>query len=49
MTGAIWININTKTVYKKPRYSAKQKFAQYLMASSKTEEVRKLIFIPKYI
>ena len=49
MTGAIWINVNTKRVYKmkKTRYLAKQKFAQYLMTSSKIEEVRKFLFIPK--
>ena len=49
MTGAIWINVNTKRVYKmkKTRYLAKQKSAQYLMTSSKIEEVRTFLFIPK--
>ena len=50
MTGPIWINKNTKRVYKmkkKTRYLAKQKFAQCLMTSSKIEEVRKFLFIPK--
>ena len=47
MTGAIWINVNTMRVYKmkKTRYSAKQKSAQYLMMSSKIEEVRTFLFI----
>ena len=47
MTGAIWINVNKKTVYKmkKARYLAKQKSAQYLMTPSKIEEVRTFLFI----
>ena len=49
MTGAIWINVNIKRVYKmkKTRYLVKQKSAQYLMVSSKIEEVRTFPFIPK--
>ena len=50
MTGAIWVNVNTKRVYKmkkKTRYLAKQKFAQYLMSSSKIAEVKKFIFVLK--
>ena len=50
MTGPIWINLNTKKVYKmkkKTRYLKKQKFAQYLMTYSKIEDVRKFFFIPK--
>ena len=49
MTGAIWINVNKKRVYKmkKTRYLSKQKSVQYLMTSSKIEEVRTFLFIPK--
>ena len=49
MIGAIWINVNTKRVYKvkKTRYLAKQKSSQYLMTLSKIEEVRTFLFIPK--
>ena len=49
MIGAIWINVNIKRVYKmkKTRYLVKQKSAQYLMVSSKIEEVRTFPFIPK--
>ena len=50
MTGPIWINLNTKKVYKmkkNPRYLRKQKFAQYLMTHSEIEDVRKFFFIPK--
>ena len=49
MTGAIWINLNTKRVYemKKRRYLAKKKFAQHSMTLSKIEAVRNFIFTLK--
>ena len=49
MTGAIWINVNKKRVYKikKTRYLVKQKLAQHLMTPSRIDKVRKFIFIPK--
>ena len=51
MTGAIWVNVKTKRVYKmkKTRYLAKQKCSQCLMMSSKIEEIRKFLFMPKSI
>ena len=49
MTGAIWINVNKKRVYKikQTRYLVKQKLAQHLMTPSRIDKVRKFIFIPK--
>ena len=48
---AIGINTNAKRVYKFKKQNVQQRrqFAQYLMTSSKIEEVTIFIFKPKYL